>query len=106
MKSPLCDFVGAWFDAYNDQPGVLEGPPGFLLVLCRQRRLNRRLEVFRSNAALEAGDHGAVLAHQELLEVPLHITGGIHLVERCLRLGGAPLGMHLLEQLEVSAVGG
>ena len=72
----------------------------------RQRRLNRRLEVFRGDAALEAGDHGAVLAHQELLEVPLHITGGIHLVEGGVGLGGAPLGVHLVEQFEVGAVGG
>ena len=80
--------------------------PGVSLALRRQSRLNRRLEVIGGDAALEAGDHCAVLAHQELLKVPLHITSGVHLIEGGVGLGGAALGVHFLEQFEVGAVGG
>ena len=72
----------------------------------RQGRFDRRLQFLRVHTALEAGDHRAVLAHQELLEVPGHITGGLHLVESRVGLGGAAHGVHLLEQLKVGAVGG
>ena len=59
----------------------MAGQAGVRLTSIRQGRLNRRCEVFGGDAALEAGDHSAVLTHQELLEIPLHITGGIHLIE-------------------------
>ena len=73
-----------------------------------QGRFNSVVEIwiFGRDAAFEAVDHSAVLTDKELFEVPFHITRRFTLIEGCVGLCGAALGVHLLEQLEAGAVGG
>ena len=55
------------------------------------------------NAAFEAVHHGAVPAHQELLEVPGNRSSGLGLGEGVKRRAA---GSHLVHQLKGDAVGG
>ena len=81
-----------WVDRANPQAGARCRSPGIQPGAMAQAASAASIadEVFWGDAALEAGIT-VRLAHQELLEVPLHITSGIHLIEGGVGLSRAPL---------------